>query len=157
MVAVSDELKDRVAGALLFAACGDGLGAAFEGRTLVTAPTVSRHLRDIVAPLRWTDDTSQMIVLSEHLTGHASTLGNDATALGSVPSAIAVFLRSPDQPMKVIEEAIGLGGDTDTIAAMASAISGALAGGHAVPQTWLNQLEGVDRLRLAAAAISALW
>ncbi|GAA2135484.1 ADP-ribosylglycohydrolase family protein [Glycomyces algeriensis] len=78
----------------------------------------------------------------------------DATALGAVPPAIAVFLRHPDDPVALVKEAIGLGGDTDTIAAMAAAICGAHCGEAAVPQPWSAALEQAARVRAAADGLT---
>jgi poly(ADP-ribose) glycohydrolase ARH3 len=302
---------DRIAGSLLAAACGDGLGAVFEGQHDLSPTAVRDHLRQSTG-LRWTDDTSQMIVLARHVASHggrvdqdafagelaaawaadpdrgygggarrllaqinsgarwqeaaaalfggqgshgngaamrvapigllpaelaeidhaarasaavshahpvaqdgaavqavavavalrhdpaepfdgdafcalvahfartpqlqaalaripaltaqntsasqlAAELGHDATALGSVPAALAVFLQSPDQPAQVIERAICLGGDTDTIAAMAAAISGAYTGRSALPTAWLTRLERTDELHTAAERVAGLW
>ncbi len=40
--------------------------------------------------------------------------------------------------------AISLGGDTDTIATMASAMAGAYYGIESIPKLWQNTCEGVD-------------
>ncbi|KAK6174534.1 hypothetical protein SNE40_017791 [Patella caerulea] len=80
-------------------------------------------------------------------------LGNDISALGSVPAAVFSFLRS-SKPMtgelkdrnsfeKTIIYAISLNGDTDTIATMAGAIAGAYYGIEAVPKSWQTCCEGV--------------
>ncbi|KAF2360533.1 ADP-ribosylation/Crystallin J1 [Trinorchestia longiramus] len=71
------------------------------------------------------------------------TLGNDISAIRSVPTAIYAFLRAL-QPIDGIESdsgflrsilfAISLGGDTDTIASMAGAIAGAFHGSQAIPE-----------------------
>jgi poly(ADP-ribose) glycohydrolase ARH3 len=47
----------------------------------------------------------------------AAETGNDVTAIGSVPAAVAAFLRTPDSPTAAVRFAINLGGDADTIAA----------------------------------------
>ncbi|MEU5155783.1 ADP-ribosylglycohydrolase family protein [Glycomyces sp. NPDC021274] len=80
----------------------------------------------------------------------------DATALGAVPASLAVFLRHPGNPVALVKEAIGLGGDTDTIAAMAAAMCGAYCGEAAVPETWTAALEQAQRVRAAADRIAAL-
>jgi poly(ADP-ribose) glycohydrolase ARH3 len=61
------------------------------------------------------------------------TLGNGIRALDSVPTAIGSFLLSPDCYSTTIARPILLGGDTDTIACMAGALSGAYLGHGAVP------------------------
>ena len=56
-------------------------------------------------------------------------------------TAIACFTLWPDSYDQVIANAILIGGDTDTIAAMAGAISGAHLGIEAIPTRFLNCLE----------------
>lgn len=71
----------------------------------------------------------------------AEELGNDSRALCSAPPAIYSFLRYSDDFEEALVFAVGLGGDTDTIAAMAGAIAGAYKGKSAIPARWLNALE----------------
>ena len=68
-------------------------------------------------------------------------LGNGIEALESVPTAIACFALTPNSYIDTIANAIFLGGDTDTIAAMAGAISGAYLGINSIPDVLLNHLE----------------
>ena len=68
-------------------------------------------------------------------------LGNGIAAQESVITAIACFLQSPDSFEETIGHAIFLGGDTDTLAAMAGAISGAYLGIDAIPKDLIAKLE----------------
>lgn len=74
----------------------------------------------------------------------AARLGSDVTALGSVPTAVALFLRSPDDLETALVSAVQTGGDTDTIASMVGAIAGARVGLTARPLQ--RQSMAVDRL-----------
>ncbi|WP_425394934.1 ADP-ribosylglycohydrolase family protein [Aeoliella sp.] len=67
--------------------------------------------------------------------------GNGIEATASVVTAIAAFGLTPDSYGETIGNAILLGGDTDTIAAMAGAISGAYLGVGAIPSDLLAKLE----------------
>jgi ADP-ribosylglycohydrolase len=58
----------------------------------------------------------------------------------SVVWSLYAFLRSPDDYWTTICTAIGVGGDTDTMAAMAGAISGARGGEEALPKPLLSAL-----------------
>ena len=69
------------------------------------------------------------------------SIGNAITALESVPTAIASFGLNPHSFTDTIGHCILIGGDTDTIAAMAGAISGAFLGVEAIPQNLLDSLE----------------
>jgi poly(ADP-ribose) glycohydrolase ARH3 len=70
-----------------------------------------------------------------------AVLGNGIEAPRSVPTAIYCFLRQPQSYEDAVIYAISLGGDTDTIAAMAGAISGAYLGIEAIPSEWRAKLE----------------
>jgi poly(ADP-ribose) glycohydrolase ARH3 len=67
--------------------------------------------------------------------------GSSLPAHESVVTAIACFTGSPDSYENAISSAIALGNDTDTVAAMAGAISGAYLGIDAVPGELLRRLE----------------
>ena len=81
-------------------------------------------------------------------------LGNGIEAPRSVPTAIYCFLRQPESYRDCVLYAISLGGDTDTIASMAGAISGAYLGIEAIPQEWKAKLE--NRAYIEALA-EKLW
>lgn len=68
-------------------------------------------------------------------------LGNGIEALESAPTAIASFALTPDSYADTIANVIFLGGDTDTMAAMAGAISGSFLGIDAIPPNLLQRLE----------------
>jgi poly(ADP-ribose) glycohydrolase ARH3 len=67
--------------------------------------------------------------------------GNGIEATSSVVTAIASFSLTPHSYEYTIGNAVLLGGDTDTIAAMAGAISGAFLGRQAIPSHLLKNLE----------------
>ena len=79
-------------------------------------------------------------------------LGRDSTALESVPAAVAAFLGAPDDPEEVLVRATAVGGDTDTIAAMAGALVGARVGAAGLPDRLLDRLE--SRAELARQALT---
>jgi len=74
-------------------------------------------------------------------------LGNGIEATSSVVTAIAVFGLSPHSYEETIGNAILLGGDTNTIGAMAGAISGAYLGHAAIPNHLLENLEDREQGR----------
>jgi len=81
-------------------------------------------------------------LLSQHVSRREiiSELGHGVEALHSVPTAIYSFLANRDFS-STVTYAVSLGGDTDTIGAMAGAIAGAGYGVDEIPAKWLNQLE----------------
>ncbi|MFW6102232.1 MAG: ADP-ribosylglycohydrolase family protein [Chloroflexota bacterium] len=83
-----------------------------------------------------------------------AVLGNGIEAPRSVPTAIYCFLRQPQAYKDTVIYAISLGGDTDTIAAMAGAISGAYLGIEAIPSEWWAKLENREYIENLA---EKLW
>jgi poly(ADP-ribose) glycohydrolase ARH3 len=74
-------------------------------------------------------------------------LGNRIEALHSVPTAIASFALTPESYEETICNVIFLGGDTDTIAAMAGALSGAYVGVNRLPSRLVALLESSPKGR----------
>lgn len=68
-------------------------------------------------------------------------LGCNATALGSVPTALYCFLARAQSFEDALAFAVSLGGEADSIGAMTGAIAGAFHGASAIPQRWLDVLE----------------
>ncbi|MFO0852735.1 MAG: ADP-ribosylglycohydrolase family protein [Gemmataceae bacterium] len=68
-------------------------------------------------------------------------LGNGVAAHQSVVTAIACFLATPPAFDLAVGRAIGLGGDTDTLAAMTGALCGAFGGTGVIPAKLLDRLE----------------
>jgi poly(ADP-ribose) glycohydrolase ARH3 len=68
-------------------------------------------------------------------------LGNRIEALHSVPTAIASAALTPESYESTIANVIFLGGDTDTLAAMAGAISGSYLGVDRLPKRLVGLLE----------------
>lgn len=78
-------------------------------------------------------------------------LGNWVAADKSVLTALYCFLLGTDFE-DTIRRAIRIGGDTDTIAAMAGALAGARFGAPSIPTEW-RRVEGFDRMTALADAM----
>ncbi len=74
-------------------------------------------------------------------------LGNQIEALHSVPTAIASFALTPESFPETIGNVIFLGGDTDTLAAMAGALAGAFLGASKLPSRLVELLENSPKGR----------
>ncbi len=134
-------------------------GAAVQAAAVATAlahPT-SRPLDPdaFLAQLRGVAATSVLIrqldlvasLLSKgQLRDVSSEVRTGVAAHEAVPAAIYCFLSHPGSFRDTIRSAIGLGGDTDTIAAMAGAISGACLGERAIPAPWVDRTEAAPAL-----------
>ncbi len=88
-------------------------------------------------------------------------LGNQIQALHSVPTAIAAFALTPESYEETISNVIFLGGDTDTLGAMAGALSGTYLGIKRLPQRLVGLLEnspkGRDYIRQLATNLFAVY
>jgi len=74
-------------------------------------------------------------------------LGNQIEALHSVPTAIASFALTPESYETTVSNVIFLGGDTDTLAAMAGALSGTYLGASRLPNRLVVLLESSPKGR----------
>jgi poly(ADP-ribose) glycohydrolase ARH3 len=95
------------------------------------------HRRAQTEEFQWQMSTLAQLLPDDSVAGFGSTL----EAHRSVGTAIACFASSPDSYTETISHAIGLGDDTDTLAAMAGAISGARLGIYEIPQHLIASLE----------------
>lgn len=74
-------------------------------------------------------------------------LGNRIEALHSVPAALASVALTPDSFAATIANVIFLGGDTDTLAAMAGALAGAYLGVARLPRRLVDLIESSPKGR----------
>lgn len=69
------------------------------------------------------------------------TLGTGIAAHDSAVTALALLALFPDDYPAAVSHAVCLGGDCDTIAAMAGGLVGARTGVDSLPEIWLERLE----------------
>lgn len=77
----------------------------------------------------------------------AHRLGNGVLAHESVPAAVYAYIKFGNDYERTIEFCLSLGGDIDTIAAMAGALSGAYISEDCLPGECIQKLEDADRIR----------
>ncbi|MDD5367928.1 MAG: ADP-ribosylglycohydrolase family protein [Anaerolineaceae bacterium] len=81
-----------------------------------------------------------------------SYVGTDMLVAESVATAFGLVALADGDPMKAVVFGANIGGDTDTIAAIAGAICGAFRGIEAIDRDLLAELERVNSINLAAEA-----
>ncbi|MEX2549017.1 MAG: ADP-ribosylglycohydrolase family protein [Nitriliruptoraceae bacterium] len=84
----------------------------------------------------------------------ARRIGTGVAARESVPAAVAAVLAGHDL-VSTLMAAVRLGGDTDTIAAMAGAMAGARYGASTIPEELLTRLEAREQLADLARTLTA--
>ncbi len=95
------------------------------------------HARAKTEEFQWQLTTARQLPPEASLSG----FGNSLEAHRSVMTAIACFANSPDSYTDAVGRAIGQGNDTDTLAAIAGAISGARLGRAGIPDHLVEALE----------------
>lgn len=84
----------------------------------------------------------------------AALVGTSLATQESVPTAFGVLAAHPDDPWAAVCAAAGLGGDSDTIAAMVGAVAGACGG--TFPESARRTVDEVNGLALAPVAAALL-
>ncbi|MGY1836358.1 ADP-ribosylglycohydrolase family protein [Blastococcus sp. SYSU DS0510] len=107
-------------------------------------PEFQRVLAAVAAAARSTDPEEA-----------ARATGNGITAHEAVGAALCAALPRLPDPVAAITFAVRMGGDTDTIAAMAGSVAGAYAGARAIPEHLLGRLEGRGRIGDVARRLAA--
>jgi ADP-ribosyl-[dinitrogen reductase] hydrolase len=92
------------------------------------------------------------------ITAAANVLGNTGFVIHSVPLATYIALRFGNDPLAAIVEAVGAGGDTDSIAAIVGAWMGTRYGAEGLPQELVHGLQmgpfGKDHLVKLGGALA---
>ena len=86
-----------------------------------------------------------------------SLINVDSDVNEAVPTAVGIFLIFRHNLEEAVAAAASSGGDTDTVAAIVGALSGAYHGASAIPERWLNGISHRDRLEQVADQLIALW
>jgi ribA/ribD-fused uncharacterized protein len=135
--------------------------------TMSELSTLLDRIDDQGHPERKPDASGQPVRLVDRILFVASSLDwspdrlfamthNGAFVLESLPAAIWCFLRTPEDPERVIVTAANMGYDADTVAAMAGNLAGAYVGESSLPTRWLDSLEYADGIRDIADGLLAL-
>jgi ADP-ribosylglycohydrolase len=74
-----------------------------------------------------------------------------------VPTAVGIFLVFRHDLEEAICAAARSGGDTDTVAALVGALSGAYHGADKIPRRWLDGLTNKPQLEKVAEGLAKLW
>ncbi|MCO5172535.1 MAG: ADP-ribosylglycohydrolase family protein [Planctomycetes bacterium] len=113
-------------------------------------PDLRRALEQVAAHLdRPGADLARAMGLERGVTGYV---------LHTVPVALHVWLRHPGDPRAALTEVLALGGDADTVGAIAGGLVGATAGAAALPPEWVDGIadwpRSVTWLRRLAARLA---
>ncbi len=139
-----------ISGAL---AVAGAVSAAIEGATTIQALHNGAEFAEMGAArgnytagasvarrIRYALDLVEHKSLDRALTDVYELVGTSVATQEAVPAAFAIAAITPDDPWQTCLQAAALGGDSDTVAAMAGAITGAANGIDKFPSTAIEQL-----------------
>jgi poly(ADP-ribose) glycohydrolase ARH3 len=128
------------------------IAAALRGDDILRAALAAARTPDLIQRLRTVEG---LLTAARAAREVRRRLGNSSDASESVCAAIYCAAAHPSFE-HAVSCAVRLGGDTDTIAAMTGAITGARNGANTIPDRWLEPLENGDRGRSHVEALAAL-
>ncbi|MGW5655561.1 ADP-ribosylglycohydrolase family protein [Streptomyces humi] len=111
---------------------------------------------DIAARIEWARELVRGRPEAEALDRVVSLVGTSVASQESVPAAFAVLALADGDPWRAALLAANLGGDSDTIGAIAGAVAGSVAGLRALPADAVHTLRTVNALDLEPLTIRLL-
>ncbi|MFG2959345.1 ADP-ribosylglycohydrolase family protein [Streptomyces sp. NPDC048291] len=103
---------------------------------------------DIAARIEWARELVRDRTEAEALDRVVALVGTSVASQESVPAAFAVLALADGDPWRTALLAANLGGDSDTIGAIAGAVAGSVAGLSALPAEAVRTLRSVNSLEL---------
>ena len=131
---------------------GEALGKK-EGRT-APGPSVVRRIEIAV------EEALRATSFEQALRNIEASVGNSVMMVESTPAAVGIFVAAKGDPLQCAVGGTNIGNDTDTIAAMAGAMAGALRGYQAIPEdmrTTLLEANEEDIEQLAEGLTAIAW
>ncbi|WP_411752605.1 ADP-ribosylglycohydrolase family protein [Serratia sp. (in: enterobacteria)] len=120
--------------------------AAEQGAAAIAGPSVGRRIELAVTigkrHLHW---ETAIVELND-------IIGTGLHVSEAVPAAFGLFACCATNPVDAIVSAVNIGNDTDTVATMVGAISGAFHGAAALPADYLSTLDRMNHFSLEALA-----
>jgi ADP-ribosylglycohydrolase len=111
---------------------------------------------DVAARIRWAVQLMRGLAPDAAAEQIYSLVGTSLATQEAVPAAFAALAAVPDEPWLLCRLAASVGGDCDTIAAMAGAIAGACHGVESFPADARKLVEDVNELDLESVAMQLL-
>lgn len=86
-----------------------------------------------------------------------SLINVDSHVNEAVPTAVGIFLIFRHDFEEAVSAGASCGGDTDTVAAIVGALSGAYHGASAIPERWLKRISRREELEQVSNELIGLW
>ncbi|CAN5486633.1 ADP-ribosylglycohydrolase family protein [soil metagenome] len=131
---------------------GPAFDAAIEAAHLGATRGYWVAAADVAARIRLAIDLADPSDPEASLTRLYEVVGTSLLTQESVPAAFGILATFPDEPWRAVCAAASLGGDSDTVAAMAGAIGGAVFGTAGFPEDARKTVVAVNSLDLETVA-----
>lgn len=146
--AVAAAVSRGVVGGDWRAASDSAIAAARRGATLGNWVTGG----DIAARIGWAQELVRGKATNDAIRLITDLVGTGVASQESVPAAFAVLEVARGDPWQAAVISANLGGDTDTIGAIAAGMAGACTGLSRLPQNRIADLKGIDMTEVSALA-----
>ncbi|MER9891658.1 ADP-ribosylglycohydrolase family protein [Mesorhizobium sp. M0119] len=146
--AVAAAISRGIAGGDWRAASDSAIAGARHGATLGHWVTGG----DIAARIGWAQKLVRGKETSDAIRLITDLVGTGVASQESVPAAFAVLEVARGDPWQAAVISANLGGDTDTIGAIAAGMAGACTGLSRLPQNRIADLKGIDMTEVSALA-----
>lgn len=140
----SADVFSVVEASLAGARLGEKIGRE-EGRS-APGPSVVRRIEIAV------EEALRASSFEEALRNIEAAVGNSVMMVESTPAAVGIFVAAKGDPVQCAVGGTNIGNDTDTIAAMAGAMAGALKGPNAISQDMRDTIQSANDEDIAGLA-----
>jgi ADP-ribosyl-[dinitrogen reductase] hydrolase len=118
-------------------------------------PNLLAVVADVLPDTRVRDRLMAIVAANEAPPEIASRFGASGYVVDAVPLALHIAVHDPSLPLdSLLARSVALGGDTDTIAAIAAQV--AAAGGAALPEPLLRRITGIEDVELTVTRFAAI-
>ncbi|MBP0616480.1 ADP-ribosylglycohydrolase family protein [Jiella mangrovi] len=156
--ATSVAIASASAVAAAISAAIDGAGWNDAAERGIEAARAARHVGawaaapDIASRIVWARELAANVNEQDAIAAVVDLVGTSVASQESVPAAFAVVAIAGGNPWRAAVIAANLGGDTDTIGAIAGAMAGAACGRSRLPVAKIAELKGFDLSQAASLA-----
>lgn len=112
---------------------------------IISGPSCAKRLAKIRSEMPYADEETFLDTIY-------SVYGTTLASIETYTATMAIFMYCGKDVYRALRMAVGIGGDTDSIAALVGALCAAYAGGHNIPQPiieTINRVNGLDCAKLA--------
>ncbi len=118
---------------------GEELARTHPSARVVPGPSIARRIK-LSVQLALAAES-----LEEALSDIEALIGNSVMACESVPAAVGLFAYAQGDPWKTVVGGASIGNDTDTVAAIAGSLAGALRGFRSIPRSKYEEFAAANR------------